>query len=692
MEQTQEMLMDVCLGKIKQQSYAIKQSFASGEVHQVVSLASEMLLELRTAKLSPKNYYQLFVTITDELRFIEMSLMDEYRKNSNSLLNLYEFVQYNPFGLNRLYLMITIGMVYIRNNILPVDAVLRDLVEMCRGVQNPLRGLFLRTFLLQATKNVMKDLQKHDDAIDAIEFILINFSEMNKLWVRMQHLGHSSELVRREQERKELKLLVGSNLLRLSQLDQLNVRSYEDRILPAVLQQITCCRDPIAQEYLLECVVQVFPDAFHIQTLGKLIDAIIALHHNVNINNLVNVLSNRLADYANTDEGRQRFKSDNLIQVYMNHINRLITHRSQLSSEEAISLFGCMLNLCARNPLDRLNNVRHVFNQIENYMTGVNALKLTSTSPFGKETLRLLKQVVDSYSDLLELLSIDGFTAVTKKLEMNPGQKDVALHILFTMTERGIVIEDDGQKFDLVTRATECLFEAELSSCLLSEEIELFAVLPNLVRLKDHKTQASILESLIEKYKKSTPTIGITLTSAVFSAYAMLDRTRDLEGVDNDFYDYVFRQICFQSINELIELDYAEMPLRLFTTGAVLAAKLNFSSSETISYEFITQAYTLFEDRIHESRCQSTALATIYSAVQEMRGFFNEETESILCRRLSQATSQLLRKADQSRLLTLASQLFWKSDAGKIHERVRVIVLACFSGSILTFLLSSKPV
>lgn len=26
---------------------------------------------------------------------------------------------------------------------------------------------------------------------DAIDFVLMNFAEMNKLWVRMQHQGHS---------------------------------------------------------------------------------------------------------------------------------------------------------------------------------------------------------------------------------------------------------------------------------------------------------------------------------------------------------------------------------------------------------------------------------------------------------------------------------------------------------------------
>jgi vacuolar protein sorting-associated protein 35 len=42
---------------------------------------------------------------------------------------------------------------------------------------------------------------------------------MNKLWVRMQHQGPIREKEKRENERKELKLLVGKNIARLSSLE-----------------------------------------------------------------------------------------------------------------------------------------------------------------------------------------------------------------------------------------------------------------------------------------------------------------------------------------------------------------------------------------------------------------------------------------------------------------------------------------
>lgn len=40
---------------------------------------------------------------------------------------------------------------------------MRDLVEMCRGVQHPLRGLFLRNYLLQCIRNILPDVAEGED-------------------------------------------------------------------------------------------------------------------------------------------------------------------------------------------------------------------------------------------------------------------------------------------------------------------------------------------------------------------------------------------------------------------------------------------------------------------------------------------------------------------------------------------------
>ncbi len=80
---------------------------------------------------------------------------------------------------------------------------------------------------------------------------------MNKLWVRLQHQGHSRDREKRELERRELRILVGTNLVRLSQLDGVDLETYQRTILPSILEQVVNCKDVIAQEYLMEVVIQV---------------------------------------------------------------------------------------------------------------------------------------------------------------------------------------------------------------------------------------------------------------------------------------------------------------------------------------------------------------------------------------------------------------------------------------------------
>ena len=118
--------------------------------------ASNFLGELRTSLLSPKSYYELYMCICDELRHLEAYLLEEFQKG-RKVADLYELVQYAGNIVPRMYLLITVGLVYIRTGEYSRRDILRDLVEMCRGVQHPLRGLFLRNYLLQCTRNVLPD-------------------------------------------------------------------------------------------------------------------------------------------------------------------------------------------------------------------------------------------------------------------------------------------------------------------------------------------------------------------------------------------------------------------------------------------------------------------------------------------------------------------------------------------------------
>ncbi len=191
------------------------------------------------------------MAVFDALRHLSVYLRESHPVNH--LADLYELVQYAGNIVPRLYLMITVGTVYMGIEDAPVKEIMKDMMEMSRGVQHPIRGLFLRYYLSgQARDSLPTGTGDGPDGNlqDSISFILTNFVEMNKLWVRLQHQGHSREREQRTKERQELQLLVGSNLVRLSQL--VDMEAYKTVILQPLLEQVVQCRDVLAQEYLLE--------------------------------------------------------------------------------------------------------------------------------------------------------------------------------------------------------------------------------------------------------------------------------------------------------------------------------------------------------------------------------------------------------------------------------------------------------
>ncbi|ORY87979.1 vacuolar protein sorting-associated protein 35 [Protomyces lactucae-debilis] len=263
--------------------------------------ASTMLSELRTSSLGPKQYYELYMSVFDALGYLTNYLKEAHTSGRHHLADLYELVQYAGNIVPRLYLMITVGGVYMGMLGAPVKEITKDMMEMSRGVQHPIRGLFLRHYLSGQTRDHMPigtDDGPQGNLQDSIQFTITNFIEMNKLWVRLQHQGHSRERHLRELERTELKTLVGTNLVRLSQLEGIDLALYSEVILPAVLEQVVQCRDVLAQEYLLEVVTQVYPDEYHLRTLDQFLSAVGKLNPHANVKQVVIQMIDRLASFA----------------------------------------------------------------------------------------------------------------------------------------------------------------------------------------------------------------------------------------------------------------------------------------------------------------------------------------------------------------------------------------------------------
>uniref|UniRef100_A0A1I8ITR9 Vacuolar protein sorting-associated protein 35 n=1 Tax=Macrostomum lignano TaxID=282301 RepID=A0A1I8ITR9_9PLAT len=444
----QEKLLDEALSVVKLQAFQMKRCLDKAKLMDALKHASNMLGELRTSLLSPKSYYELYMLITDEMRHLELYLLDEFQKGG-------EYA-------GSLYLLITVGVVYIKCSEISRKDILKDLVEMCRGVQHPLRGLFLRNYLLQCTKNVLPDCveEEQEDSgsvSDSIDFVLLNFSEMNKLWVRMQHQGHTRERDRREQERRELKLLVGTNLVRLSQLDTIDVQRYRSVVLPAVLEQVVNCRDALSQDYVMECIIQVFPDEYHLATLQDFLQACAELNPAVPVKNILISLINRLSAFA-TRDGSNGIPSDiPLFDFFSEQIAKIIENKPDLSPEDLVSLQAALTGLALGVYKDREDYVDKV---LETTNSGLDKLGVehswqatsTTTRICPRELMKLLKLPIDLWNDALVLLRLRHYSPLLQRLD-SPTKKSVSAYLLQNMLNNGTLVpssEQVEQLLDLV--------------------------------------------------------------------------------------------------------------------------------------------------------------------------------------------------------------------------------------------------
>ncbi|KAK3323836.1 vacuolar protein sorting-associated protein 35 [Cercophora scortea] len=317
----QARLLEDALIAVRQQTALMRKCLDTpGKLMDALKCCSTLVSELRTSSLGPKQYYELYMSVFDALRYLSVHLRENHPVNH--LADLYELVQYAGNIIPRLYLMITVGTAYMSIEGAPVKELMKDMMDMSRGVQHPIRGLFLRYYLSGQARDYLPagDSDGPEGNLqDSINFVLTNFVEMNKLWVRLQHQGHSRERDQRTQERKELQLLVGSNVVRLSQL--VDLQAYKNGILAPLLEQVVQCRDVLAQEYLLEVITQVFPDEFHLHTLDQFLAAVSRLNPHVNVKAIVIGLMDRLSDYAEresqseSDEDRGKMEEEALAEL-----------------------------------------------------------------------------------------------------------------------------------------------------------------------------------------------------------------------------------------------------------------------------------------------------------------------------------------------------------------------------------------
>lgn len=713
--------MEQAISHIKQQTILMQRSLVQKKLMDALKHCSDMLKELRNPDLSPKLYYELYIMIYDSLSILSQYLVENH-PTRHHLADLYELVQYTGNILPRLYLMITVGVSFMQTKDCPAEEVLKDMIEMCRGVQHPIRGLFLRYYLSQRTKQSLTTDISLDKKFD-VQFIITNFIEMNKLWVRLQHQGPLRERDIRTKERKELQILIGSNLVRLSQILDDSFTLYKNEVLPQILEQVVQCRDVVSQEYLLDVICQVFPDEFHLGTLSQLLDTTLKLNPDVSINKVVLSLIARLNGYLdrqddpaksiealkdlhlNDQEESSDTKNDadsgkpdeavsesapqpsfDLFFVFWKYLTKIVEERPDLPLHEIIPLVHSIMILSMKWYPSNLSNVEILYKfcweRYEDFGKEIpeeceQCFKELFLYPLGTDLFYDIITTCDSFQKLLSVQSV-------------PLQKNIIDSILDKILSSDIKINDKShlEKIGLICepiiqmpndRAKTSILnvddDLEDELVFLNAEQEKLAKIVHLIYHPNVEQHTELLLICKNRYYKGGKQIRFTYP-AIVTAFWKLIRKLHFKGLKRpqkkEKYNATIKQLfkyisrCHTDLFNICGISICDLLFKLNLQTAALADQLSLSE---ISYDFFSQAFSIFEESLSDSKVQFQAIVNMAQVLQKTRSLYNEENYyDTLITRCTLHGSKLLKKADQCRAVYLCSHLWWATELSLVGE------------------------
>jgi vacuolar protein sorting-associated protein 35 len=664
---------------------------------------SGMLAELRTSVLSPKHYYELYMAIFDNLRFMTTYLADAHTSNRHHLADLYELVQYAGNIIPRLYLMITVGSVYMAMPDAPVREIMKDMLEMCRGVQHPTRGLFLRHYLSGMTKDHLPVSEEESSSgclKDSIQFTLINFTEMNKLWVRLQHQGHSRDRERRELERKELRTLVGSNLVRLATLEGIDLSTYSTLILPDVLEQIINCKDVLAQEYLMEAVIQVFQDDFHLRTLSPFLSAVAQLNPRVSPKSIYISLIDRLAAYASREADSQNENQEEsedkaavsrgipddvkLFEVFWAQVVELVKARPDIPLHDITALQVSLINLSLNCYPSNLEYV----DQVLDYALNLDPAAHTGDNVATEDNLlQLLLAPIRIYPNALTVLSLVhykslfdsqpystrrsvGLALVSALLKQNqyisePSECEGVFHLVSVLAKDQ---PDGGPHHSNTFGRTSSKLAGRGQSLrgvngdndedFVNEQHQL-AKLIHLVYTDDKDQMFRLLNIVRRELSEGGIRVQYTFPSIVSSCLKLARSYLPKPESEDDTW-YNRSSELFRFVHQTISILYSkaechDLAFKLYLNAGLACDELGI---QTLGYEFFVQALTIYEECISESNVQLQAIHLLIGTLHSTRDFDTDNYDALTTKCVMHS-GKLLKKHDQCRALYHSAHLFW---------------------------------
>ncbi|CAN0154646.1 unnamed protein product, partial [Hapterophycus canaliculatus] len=122
--------------------------------------------------------------------------------------------------------------------------------------------------------------------------------------------------------------------------------------------KVVGCKDTIAQSYLMDCLIQVFPDEFHLASLEAFLDGVCRLKEKVRVRPILESLMERIGNYV--EEHPDALPRDvDAFRLLNDCVTRLVSERPKLELSEVILMQVALLQFAAQCYPGRMEYVNH---------------------------------------------------------------------------------------------------------------------------------------------------------------------------------------------------------------------------------------------------------------------------------------------------------------------------------------------
>lgn len=710
-EHDQERLLDEAAAVVKEQAFYMKKAVDNDNVRDALKHASNMICELRTSLMSPKSYFELYMQVFHELQHL-VSFFDDQSKHKRKMVDLYESVQHAGNILPRLYLLATVAASYIKSMETPAKEILNDVNELCKGVQHPLRGLFLRYYLSQMLKDRLPDTGSGyegdgGDINDAFDFIYVNLIESNRLWIRMQNQGPARDKEKREKERHDLRVLVGANLVRLSQLEGMTLDFYSTTALPKILEQVVTFKDTMAQQYLFESMIQVFPDEFHIRTLEQTLSAYAKALPTVDMKPIMVTLMKRLATYLSEGDNAASQSQGDIFTLFRSHLQGILERAFQPPAQgqgpsgppdmaAPLEVLAAFMEFTVSLPGADQVRVDIILGSAADLLQ-----KYQSLHGDGPLPERAATKIVDLLSGPMKslglgVLKMEHFSSLARFLSYQT-QKQLSLSMVSAIVEDNHAlsnVEDVSALFGfiavLIKDQDDTPGDEGKNKQRFAEEQNKVCKLVHQVRSPDTDVEFQIFTTMRGYFGQGGPQrLVFTLHATFYAALGLIpkiaarEKQRAEQGDEAVPPPAITMKKVFQFLhktNTALMQQAPEVSLHLWLTASVAADQVERESGaqgayEPICYEFLTQALVVFEEEISDSSKQYKGIHYLVGTLCKIAALDPENFDNV-SQKVTRHAARLLKKPMQCRAVSACSQLFW-CDARRDSKRVRECLERC---------------